>query len=398
MLVAPDIKQYVEQISAYPKVIEFLSSYNTKKTQATYRSSLIKFNNYLESKYNGKAFNCNNIISSILKQEIDAYELLRGFTSYLPILKEGITPSTISNYVTAIRSYFEFWDIDTHKFRRKVKLPKIINQKEQAIDKKDIYQMLISCHNKRLKSFLLLLISSGSEQIQKLFTLRNCDVDFNSDPVQLHIRGEYTKTKTTRISFLTPEAKKFLLEYINYRGKADPEQLLFSAYNTGIPKTVKETQRMSKNIYIRLSVEFIKLLNIVDLAKRKETGILDKRRHCITFHSCRRFTSTILEDIVGKGYHDFILGHNGYMNMYHTQKMDKIIEDYKRCYPYLTVLDRGFLEATGKSIEAKLEAKDKQIGQLIEKYANRDDVIRDLSDTVIQMKKELDELRNEPRQ
>jgi hypothetical protein len=50
--------------------------------------------------------------------------------------------------------------------------------------------------------------------------------------------------------------------------------------------------------------------------------------------------------------------------MYHTQKKDKIIQDYQRCIPYLTVLDRDFLEATGKSIEAKLEAKDREIASL----------------------------------
>ena len=129
------------------------------------------------------------------------------------------------------------------------------------------------------------------------------------------MRGEFTKTKTTRTSFITSEASKFLKEFIATRGETDPEQLLFSVYDTAIPRTLKETKRMSQNIYIRLNVEFIKLLEVVGLDKKKETGIINRRRHCITLHSCRRFTSTVLEDIIGKGYHDFILGHNGYMNM-----------------------------------------------------------------------------------
>lgn len=367
-------KEDVEKIGKLSKVNEFLDSYDAKKTRVNYRSSLIKFNNYLESKF---GYNCDTVIS-LIPEKLNPYELIRGFVSYLSTVREGITPNTINLYVAAIRSYFEFHDIDTHKFRRKVRLPRVVNEKEQAIDKKDLYQMLISCHNKRLKAFILLLISSGLRADSEACTLRNKDVNFDVNPTELHIRGIFTKTKATRTTYVTPEATKFLKEFIAFRGETDPEQLIFSVYNRRVPKTVIETQQMSAGIYNRLHGEFAKLLQVVNLDQRKEIGVSDYRRRCITFHSCRRFTSTVLEDVVGKGYHDYILGHNGYMNTYHTQKKEKVIEDYKRCIPYLTVLDANFLEATGRSIEARLEEKDRTNAFLNERLQNLEEDFRNL--------------------
>jgi integrase len=362
----------VEKINKLSKVKAFLDNYDAKKTRVNYRSSLIKFNSYLESKF---GYNCDTVIN-LMPKKLNPYDLIRGFVPYLSSVREGITPNTINLYVAAIRSYFEFHDVDTHKFKRKVRLPKIVIEKEQAIDKKDLYQMLISCHNKRLKAFILLLISSGLRADSEACTLRNKDINFDVDPTELHIRGIFTKTKATRTAYITPEAKKFLLEFIAFRGETDPEQLIFSVYNRRLPKNVEETKQMSASIYNRLHGEFTKLLNVVNLDQKKDIGVSDYRRHCITFHSCRRFTSTVLEDVVGKGYHDFILGHNGYLNTYHTQKKEKVFQDYQRCIPYLTVLDKEFLEATGRSIEARLEEKDRSNEYLRQRIDKLEQVVQ----------------------
>ena len=64
------------------------------------------------------------IIDKLRKKnkDFDVYDLLRRYVSYLPIEVKGITASTIVNYVGAFCSYFEFYDIDTHRRKSKVRL------------------------------------------------------------------------------------------------------------------------------------------------------------------------------------------------------------------------------------------------------------------------------------
>ena len=60
---------------------------------------------------------------------------------------------------------------------------------------------------------------------------------------------------------------------------------------------------------------------------------------------------------------------------------------------YLTFLDYTTLEATGKNIEAKLSEKEKEIQTLREHDNHNTDAISSLSDMVMKMKREIEELR-----
>ena len=77
-----------------------------------------------------------------------------------------LSNQSIGLYVVAVRSYFQYNDIDIipYKFKRKVHLPKIGREDEEAIDAEDIRKILLACNNRRLKSYLLILASSGHVQ------------------------------------------------------------------------------------------------------------------------------------------------------------------------------------------------------------------------------------------
>lgn len=123
-----------------------------------------------------------------------------------------LSTGSIWLYVTAVRSYLAYCDIDIipAKFKRRVKLPKHYRQDEQAIDASDIRRILLSCSNRRLKSYLLVLASGGMRAVEAL-AIRNCDLDF-SVPTTIHIRKEYAKTRVARDVYISEEATKFLKE------------------------------------------------------------------------------------------------------------------------------------------------------------------------------------------
>ena len=67
----------------------------------------------------------------------------------------------------AVRSYLAYYDIDIipSKFKRKVKMPKMYREDEEALDASDIRKILLGCNNRRLKSYLLVLASGGMRAV-----------------------------------------------------------------------------------------------------------------------------------------------------------------------------------------------------------------------------------------
>ena len=105
------------------------------------------------------------------------------------------------------------------------------------------------------------------------------------------------------------------------------------------------------------------MLKVAGLDERKE----GMRRRKITLHSRRRFVKTMISDEVGGDYSEWFLGHNG--SVYYTKKESERREIYlTKCMKYLTFLDYTALEARGKSIEAKLSEKDREMQAIKEKY------------------------------
>jgi len=133
-----------------------------------------------------------------------------------------------------------------------------------------------------------------------------------------------------------------------------PDDLIFNLIN-----------RKSKPeiLYVKMGAEFIKVLRTAGLDARKE----GMRRRKITLHSLRRFVKTVISDEVGGDYSEWFLGHNG--SVYYTKKELERREIYlTKCMKYLTFLDYVALEARGKSIEAKMSEKDREMHAMKEKY------------------------------
>jgi integrase len=360
----------------FQSVKTFLSSMerNSLSSRYTYENGLVHFHAFLSQKYPN--YNPETILEPLLQDKINRYEVLDRFISYLQQL--NLTPSSIRLYVASIRSYFAFNDVDVmpSKFKRKVKMPKLYREDEEPLDASDIRKILLNCNNRRLKAYLLLLASGGIRAAEGL-AIRLCDIDFSVNPTKIHIRKEFAKTRVSRDIYISDEATYYLKQWIDwkYRDKGknghpkirSNSDVIFSIYNTkGVP-----TPRM---LYAKILKEFQKLLTIVGMDKRKEEGIQERRK--ITLHSFRRFVKTVISDQVNQDYSEWFLGHN--KSPYYTKKEPERREIYAtKCMKYLTFLDYTTLEARGKSIEANLREKDREIAGLKEKYEQDMEAMRE---------------------
>ena len=348
---------------------------NSKSTKSTYAVALAHFQNFLDNKQHTLV----SIIKPLKDKQIDVYELLEDFITYILEAKNGndktlsIKSRTIKAYVTAIRSYLTFKDVDIipAKFQARVNIPKIVRKDEEAIEAEDIREILLHTNNRRLKPFLLILGSGGPRTIEAA-SLRLCDLELDHNII--NIREDYTKTKEARFTFISDEAVKYLREWIawKYRPRRttltrNEENLVFALDADTDPDSVYEKMRL----------EFNKVLALVNKAGRKAGA----QRRKITLNSFRRFAKTTVGDQVNTDYSEWFIGHA--KSSYWVKKPEKKWEIYKtKCMKYLTFLDYSTLEATGKNIEAKISEKEKEIQLLRQRDQMKDQELQSMREQI----------------
>ena len=374
----------LKETSSQPKVQRFLDSIarNSVKTRNVYKIGLSYFQTFL-SEVNVD-LTLETLLDTLGKNRINIYEVLDDFVSFITNKTGDIKMSSRSLhvYLTAVRSYLAYYDIDLVplKFKRKVKIPKHYREDEAAIDASDIRKILLSCNNRRLKPYLLVLASGGMRAVEAL-SVRNIDLDFSSRPTKVHIRKEYAKTGVARDIYISEEASGYLKQWLewkyrhNRQKRIEPERpagdLVFSGRDYPGPQVTPN------GIYYKIASEFHKLLEVVGMDERKE-GL--QRRRKVTLHSFRRHAKTIISNQAGQDFSEWFLGHS--KSPYWTLKESARREIYAtKCMNYLTFLDYSALESKGNTIESKMEEKDEQIDSLTKKQEQLEALVQSIIDS-----------------
>jgi integrase len=131
-------------------------------------------------------------------------------------------PNTIRHFVITARNFLEYHDIEIspRKFKIRVRLPKPVIRRKEAIGKEEICEILLKCSDIKLKTYVMLLAATGMRATEALaLRHKDFDTDDNNGQAFVRIRGEFTKTRTDRYVFLTKEPQSLLrlIIYIFYR-------------------------------------------------------------------------------------------------------------------------------------------------------------------------------------
>ena len=300
---------------------------------------------------------------------MDIYKLLDTFTSDQ---RKKVSIRTSRLNLAVLRSYLGYHDIDIvkAKFDKRVKVPKLLKTKEAPVDTADIRKILLACSNRRLRTYTLVLSSGGMRAVEAL-AMRLLDIDYRVNPTKIHIREEYAKNREARDIYISDEATQYLKKWIEWKYRngrtKNLDDLVFGVGQSDNPRS----------LYIDMSHEFGKLLDLSGFAERKDNN----PRRKITLHSLRRFVDSTITTQAGQDYAEWFLGHSE--NSYYTKKEHELREIYAtKCMKYLTFLDYTILEATGNNVDAKLEQKDQQIQDL---RKEKDDQIQKLKEEMISM-------------
>ena len=158
------------EIKQLHQVKAFLDSIrrNSVALEKAYLSGLFKFQQFLFQDVKLNVYSIETILSPLMRQEINLYEMLDRFVSFLYSL--DLSSPSIKLYMESLRSYLAYHDIDVvpSKFKRKVKMPKAYREDEEALDVQDIRNILLVCNNRRLKAYILVLASGGFRAVEAL--------------------------------------------------------------------------------------------------------------------------------------------------------------------------------------------------------------------------------------
>jgi hypothetical protein len=236
------------------------------------------------------------------------------------------------------------------------------------------------------------------------------DLDLESKPAKVFVRGEYTKTKIDRVVFLTEEVTQQLRSWLTYKyrkrrvcykAEKDDDQIngkttsTITEYRTPDRKendlvfAVYQNTKMPNpdGIYDDISKSFAKTLDRMGKGEREDGN---QNRRQITLHSFRRFVKTTISDLGYSDFSEYFIGHSG--STYWRKKDSEKAEIFHKIEPYLTFLNVHQLQRQGADIQSKVEELEELNQALRNRDKMKDDAIAHLSDQLIAITTRLQEI------
>jgi integrase len=343
-----------------------------------------------------------NLVMKIKKRKIDPYDLLSRYILYLKQeSNNSIAPNSLKNHIITIKNFLEYSDIDIspRKFKLKVRLPKIVRKNKEALSKEDVVDILNACSDIRLKTYVMFLAAGGFRAVEAL-SVRIKDLDLESKPAHVFVRGEYTKTRADRIVFLTDEITHQLESWLSYKyrkrrvchnkdGKTVTEYRTPSKEGTDLLFAVYQTKSRPNpdGIYDDIAKSFAKTLDRMGKGEREDSN---QNRRQITLHSFRRFVKTTISDLGYFDFSEYFIGHIG--STYWRKKDSDKAEIFRKIEPYLTFLNLNQLERQGADIQSKIEELEELNQSFRERDKMKDDAIAHLSDQLMALTARMQDL------
>lgn len=226
----------------------------------------------------------------------------------------------------------------------------------------------------RTRAVVMLAVASGM-RIGEILKLLPSDVHLDENPVRINVRSEIAKNKRRRTTFITPEAKTVLEEWLRARDhylKVAVKKCICNAKkDSGDPRLfpyTKNTIRYSWNL-------------AVEKAGLGDKDIRTKRRK-LHFHCIRKFFRSYFGNA---DFAEHLMGHKGYLSTYRQYNDKQLAEEYLKNIENLLIFEKS---ADISSIREQLAEKDKALQGLKQEIEDNKMQILELRVTIQELKNE----------
>ena len=357
---------------------QFLRQYESQSTRKNYRTGLKKFFKVI---YPESDEDLDILSEKYLSEERDHRDDILRFKESL----EGYAPMTINTRLNAVRCFLDENGIEFPK-----RFFKNLNGKvKEAISAEKVPS------NKELKRIieylpvqgkaLSLVLSSSGMRVGEALQIKLSDIELSRDLVKIRIRAEYTKTGKRRITFIIPEAKESVKEWLSYR-----DQYVERALN----RTRKELRKEKADNLFPFSPDNFMLMWHNALGKAKLL-VRDKRTNRISLrpHNLRKFFR-LRVGRHGVDEAEALMGHQKGLNKIYANFDDaeeRLEEIYKKAIPDLSVYKRTIQEAkVSEELKSKVKLLEEQIKIVVQAGSIKDAEIRLLKNRVDRFEEHID--------
>lgn len=306
---------------------QFQNAMKSPRTKETYTLFLQNFQAYL------KVPNYEMLLQKYSNKEMEM-----KIIEYILYLREErkVSPSTIRVHIAALKHFFEmndFVDINWKKISKYVGEFYTVAE-DRPYTREEIGKLINAAHSLRDKAIILLLSSSGL-RIGGLLKLRLKDLT-PLPGYDIYRIIVYKKTREQYTTFCTPEARRMLDQYLDFRRrmgeKLTPDSLLFrrefNRLQARAPSSTEKPLERSAlfSTITRLSIE---------LAIKEEQHLVEgqlrkgqPRSEVKALHGFRKYFATCLEtEGVNPVYVELLLGHDmGLKNAYSKPTAAQLLE------------------------------------------------------------------------
>ena len=363
--------------------LKYLETYNSKNTVDTYKTSLSIF---LKGVYgDGELVD----LASRYFQDNRNYESdVQGLIAKI----KDLPPKTVHLRLSAVRTFLLennvelrqiFWrnlsrriqgnDARTDdRIPTNVELRRILSH--MPIQGKALY-LTMSSSGMRIGETLKLKLEDKANNVQS-------DIDFNHDPVQINLRGEYTKNKKKRVTFISGEAKEAVQEWLRCRD----DYIKSAVGRSHIYKKKTEDYRLFPFDKSTANFMWVNAINKAELNHKDSST----KRFKIHIHTLRKFFRTRLGAVISMDAVEQMMGHEGYMTKeYRRLEPEDLAKDYKKGESALIVM--------GGSEESAIlvSGLTNDMTTLKEQYTNLESVFNKTVDKIIVRIKNLENRMHE---
>jgi predicted metal-dependent hydrolase/integrase len=326
------------------------------KSRQTYMFAFKKFFRYIYGQDAGTDF--ENLAEKYLTETRDYKKDLIGFIGSLrekPVF-------SVKSYFGAVIGFLQYNDVEfkqSHMIQIRAGLPKGNRAKTCETElTKEILQSLFAQTTIHSRALYLTLLSSGA-RIGEILSLELSDLDLTKDPVEIEIRGEYTKTSQRRRVFISQEAAQAIKEwlkvretYLKRRGLRElsavhnrpKNRINLEQYRNRIfPFTYRNAKSMFRHMIDKSG--FGRVYN--DKYEVVEDKNLDRTtmRARIHPHMFRKYFRTYLAAVHVEGINsldavEVLMGHEGYLTQSYRRLPESVLRTFYKGAEYVVTVER----------------------------------------------------------
>lgn len=318
-------------------ITKFLRQYENQSTRNSYKTGLKLF---FKSVYPAlKGEDLDSLSERYLTEDRDHREDMMNFKDSL----RDKAPKTVGSRLNAVKVFLDENCINFPKRFFKNMNGKVTEAiTEEKVPSNEELRRIVEYLPVQGKALTLILSSSGM-RIGEAVQIEVNDIYLNRDPVRIKIRSEYTKTGKKRITFISPEAKQAVEEWLKFR-----DQYVKQANARSHTYERQDTDKLfpftptNFNIMWRNALTKSKLLQI------------DSRTNRVSIrpHNLRKYFRLRIGRY-GRDEAECLMGHQAGLNKIYANfdnANERLEETYKQAIPDLSIYERT-IKATRVQME-----------------------------------------------